>query len=247
MTEDVANNGGKGGRSKGKGRIDFGTAILGLITAVVSLAVALVSIRAAHNSSQQSATVQSHLTKTNSQVTQLQAQLGKARSEIALLKAGRATTPPSTAGLQGVLLPTLCHNPANKGEMESCGADLGNTDIGSHSFDYTAMALTDAADGNGPLLGFTSTTCQRLTLRFGFDQSEDPDTPSLRITVKVMQPSGPGEQASVGPGHIATLNVDLNKQPFTVTAESNVPPTNGDVNWQFVMTGTAMCATSTGT
>jgi hypothetical protein len=246
MAEDKAGGAGDARESGSKSRIELGTAIVGLLTALVSLGIATVGILAAQSSDRKAATVQSHLAQTNGQVAQLQQQLGKANSQIAALQGGHATLP-ATPGLQSVLLPTLCHNPVGRDGMESCGADLGNADIGSNSFDYTAIALTDAAGDDNPLLSFTSTTCQRLSLTFGFDQAQDPDTPSLRITVMIMQPSGPAEQASVGPGRTVTLNVELNKQPFTVTAESNVPPTGGDVNWQFLMSGSAMCATGSGT
>jgi hypothetical protein len=211
-------------------RIQFLTAIVGLLTAVVSLFLAFKSNQTAEHSNQQAKTVQSQLSRTNDRVATLQSQLARVSG--------------SAQSLSSVQLPALC--PGHNG-LASCGANLGIAQIGSTAYNYTAIgyATTDPT-AQQPLLSFTSTTCQTLTLTFGFNSSQDANVPSLTITVTVSQPTGGQKQVTVSRDEIGTLKAVLNKQPWIVSATSNVPPQGGNAGWFFYMDGSASCSSTTG-
>lgn len=141
-----------------------------------------------------------------------------------------------------VSLASLCSSDnATQSNFGGC-SDEQTAKIGQneHAFSTYAAVYDPASDSDPPLLGFASTTCRSLSLRFAIEPTYG--IPSeLRITVSIQ--SQGSQSVTVAPDQLGRLKATLNGGPFEIDASANQPMGGG---WIVLMDGSASCSTNSG-
>jgi energy-converting hydrogenase Eha subunit A len=127
-------------------------------------------------------------------------------------------------------------------EFDSCTLGDGITQMGSQPFSYAA--ISPVYNNLPEAMTFPKTTCQSLTLEFGFSPSEDNTVPGLTNTVSVTQNNLSPKQATVSSNQLGKLTVKLNGGPWVIDTAANVPAPGG--NWALFLNGSARCSTNNG-
>jgi hypothetical protein len=141
-----------------------------------------------------------------------------------------------------VSLASLCSSEsATQSNFGGC-SDEQTAKIGQDEYAFSTYAdvYDPASDSDPPLLGFASTTCRSLSLRFAIEPTDG--IPSdLRITVSVQ--SQGARSVTIAPNQLGTLNTALSGGPFELDASANLPMGGG---WTVLMDGSASCSTNSG-
>jgi hypothetical protein len=141
-----------------------------------------------------------------------------------------------------VSLASLCSsNSATQSNFGGC-SDEQTASIGQNEYAFATYAdvYDPASDNDPPLLGFASTTCRSISLRFAIEPTDG--IPSeLRITVSIR--SRGSQAVTVAPNQLGTLKATLSGGPFEIDASANQPMGGG---WTLLMDGSASCSTNSG-
>ena len=141
-----------------------------------------------------------------------------------------------------VSLASLCSSDnATQSNFLGC-SDEHTAKIGQNedAFSSYAAIYDPASDSDPPLLGFASTTCRSLSLKFAIEPTYG--IPSeLRITISIQ--SQGSQSFTVAPDQLGTLKATLNGGPFEIDASANRPMGGG---WILLMNGSASCSTNSG-
>lgn len=156
--------------------------------------------------------------------------------------AAGSAPPAAKPKYSSVSLASLCSSEsASQSNFGGC-SDEQTAKIGQDEYAFTTYAdvYDPASDSDPPLLGFASTTCRSLSLRFAIEPTYG--IPSdLRITVSIQ--SRGAHSITIAPNQLGTLNTTLSGGPFELDASANFPMGGG---WTVLMNGSASCSTNSG-
>lgn len=156
--------------------------------------------------------------------------------------ASGSVPPPAKPHYSPVSLASLCSSDsATQSNFGGC-SDEQTAKIGQDEYAFSTYAYVydPASDSDPPLLGFASTTCRSLSLRFAIQPG--PGIPSdLQITVSVQ--SHGAHSVTITPDQLGTLKTTLSGGPFELDASANLPMGGG---WVVLMDGGASCSTNSG-